>query len=158
MVDCVAGDTLITTANGEERADRLLGLQFQTRVDKSLVWSSPHGFYSNGLAQVYTIFAEGRNILTATLEHPVLVLEADGRTRWVLLNDLMIGSKLALHTHARSVRNIAGRPYVICEAVEAAGTAEVYDCTIPGAHAYDAGGLYVANAWLGSMLSERVAS
>jgi hypothetical protein len=152
---CVAGDVLVATIEGDRRVDDLVGLQFQSFVDGVRVYSTPHGFFANGLAQIYAVYAEGRRVLSATFDHPVLVLDSQGLARWTLLHDLLIGDRLALHTHARSEKMLGGRPYLICDAIEADGSAQVYDCTIPSAHAYDAGGgLYVANSWIRTLHPE----
>jgi ribonucleoside-diphosphate reductase alpha chain len=49
-------------------------------------------------------------------------------------------SDITAQTHRKSARS-----YPVVTALEQAGSVPVFDCTVPGPHAFDANGLYVAN-------------
>jgi ribonucleotide reductase alpha subunit len=165
---CVTGDTLVATGAGPKRVDELVGVPFDALVDGLAYASDERGFYETGVKPVFNLIGEdGTVLLRATGNHRVLVVSEDGQERWLTVDDLKPGDRLALHRESvakhdrvrlleakglakeqsgrRTPVATLTRPYVLLAAKTAGGAERVYDCTIPEKSAFDANGLYVHN-------------
>ena len=171
---CVTADTLVATADGLQPVSQLIGRQFTAIVDSERHASTERGFFSTGNKPVFALLAaDGTELLCATDNHLVRIVTADGGEEWREVGSLRVGDRLAVHhalehgahplveTMARrglvrgrslayagnvsSSKTQRERQYVLLEDIAQRGVEPVYDCTIPGVHAFDANGLYVHN-------------
>ena len=155
---CVTGDTLVATSGGLSAVRDLVGVPFVALVDGETYPSDERGFYSTGIKPVFRVNTnDERRCLRATANHLVLTLDNDGTERWLPVEDLRVGDAICVHTHAAeyaSAGNVRSgsdsirereRTTVTVTSIEPDGIERVYDCTIPGKHAFDANGLYVHN-------------
>ncbi len=137
---CVTADTPVMTTRGQTTVAKLVGKRFVARVDNKGYVSTGEGFFSQGVKPIIKLSTTSGSI-KLTRDHKVWSLDAGG---WVKAGDLHEGERLRTHTHAS-----AAEAKVI--SVTDAGEAEVYDCTIPGPHAWDTQGIYISNCgeeWL----------
>lgn len=70
---CVTGDTLIQTSYGYRRVDQLIGQQFSTVVNGQNYWSTPDGFWCNGLKEVFEIEFKNGSKIKLTDNHKLLI-------------------------------------------------------------------------------------
>ncbi|HZZ66051.1 MAG TPA: hypothetical protein VFE17_11165, partial [Candidatus Baltobacteraceae bacterium] len=121
------------------------------------------------------VAGNGDTLLRVTANHPIRVVLDDGSEEWRIVSDLRAGDRLALHhadglesphvcvlrlrerglVRSLQVPSVVGqasagaslrtREYVVLEDICEDGVEAVYDCTVPGIHAFDANGLYVHN-------------
>jgi|GEM_PF-9730 len=172
---CVTADTLVSTSDGVMPVSELIGKAFEAIVDGKPHASTERGFFFTGTKPVFALLAaDGTELLKATDNHLVRVVTDDGGEEWREVGRLRIGDRLAVHHNAdgghpcvdllsarglvrRLVRSAVAhhaairiergrtRRYVVLEDIVARGVEDVYDCTVPGVHAFDANGLYVHN-------------
>ena len=159
---CVTADTLVATEGGYRPVSALVGRQFVALVDGKPHPSTAQGFFFTGVKPVFRLRGESGLSVTATANHEFLACTSEGVERWMPLDQIQVGQKVALHNHVRvkvAASRDAGavqltietgsaasqRRFEEIERVEAVGLAPVYDCTIPGPHAFDANGFYAHN-------------
>src|SRR5581483_4523029 len=172
---CVTADTLVSTSEGVMPVSELIGKPFEAMVDGKPHASTERGFFFTGTKPVFALLAaDGTELLKATDNHLVRVVGDDGSEEWREVGRLRVGDRLAVHHNAegghpcvdllssrglvrRMVRNAVAhhasiriergrsRRYVVLEDIVAQGVEDVFDCTVPGVHAFDANGLYVHN-------------
>ncbi len=172
---CVTSDTLVSTSEGVMPVSELIGKPFEALVDGKPHASTERGFFFTGTKPVFALLApDGTELLKATDNHLVRIVSDDGGEEWREVGRLRVGDRLAVHhnaegghpcvdllssrglvrrmvrsavAHHASIRIERGRSrrYVVLEDIVARGVEDVYDCTVPGVHAFDANGLYVHN-------------
>ncbi len=147
---CVTGDTLVATAQGVRRVWELIGKPFVALIDGKPYPSTRAGFFFTGIKQIVEIKLAGGASLKCTPNHEIRVLHQDGSESWAAAGSLKPGMPVRLHSHAAvfigsDCASTAPRNFDFVASVEPAGTAPVFDCTIPGPHAFDANGFFVHN-------------
>ncbi len=149
---CVTGDTLVATENGTRTVSELVGVPFTALVDGRPYPSSERGFFFTGVKPVVRVTTtEGRN-LKATPNHKIYSVR-DGVQGWHELGTLRVGDGVRLHSHAKiAVATGAADEsaessslYTVITSISSEDLQPVYDCTVPGVHAFDANGFYVHN-------------
>ena len=137
---CVTADTPVMTARGQTTVAKLVGKPFVARVDNRGYASTGEGFFSQGVKSIVKLSTTS-GAIKLTRDHKLWSLDSGG---WVEAGNLGEGERLRTHTHAS-----AEDARVV--SVTDAGESEVYDCTIPGPHAWDTQGIYISNCgeeWL----------
>lgn len=70
---CVAGDTVVMTADGPRRADDLLGARFDAALGSGLHASTDAGFFRTGRKEVFDLALKSGHRLRLTADHQILV-------------------------------------------------------------------------------------
>ena len=150
---CITADALITTDQGTRTVAELIGVQFTAMVDGVPFPSHPDGFFRNGHKDVIRIVTDNGRSITLTPDHLVSQV-SQGAPSWTPAGDIVPGNRLRVHQHLPEARPpLRGAPTTFAIRVatttvlhiEPAGTADVYDASIPGINVFDANGYYVHN-------------
>jgi ribonucleotide reductase alpha subunit len=149
---CVTADTLVATSDGFKTVAELVGVPFTALVDGTRHPSTPFGFFFTGVKNVIELETTDGRKLRATPNHRIFASK-DGIEDWYELGSLRVGDSVRLHAHAavavahgrHACENTSGTPYVRIARLTRRDSEPVYDCTIPGVHAFDANGFYVHN-------------
>ena len=100
---CVTGDTPVLTGEGPRMARDLVGTQFTAIVDGAAHASSPEGFFSTGIRQVFRLRTREGYEVRITADHPVLRAASMSRgavkTEWVKAAELSAGDRIRIHNH-----------------------------------------------------------
>jgi len=149
---CVTGDTLVATSEGPKYVGDLEGEQFTAIVDGRPYASTPKGFWCTGYKDVYKLTTKTVRILRCTKNHKVMARHVDEETfSWRELGELWPGDwQVRVHTQSANFEGgdkeaFDGTPYDEVKSITHEGREMVFDCTIPGPHAFSANGLYVHN-------------
>ena len=146
---CLPKDTWITTSEGVKRVEDLIGKQFTALVNGREHKSTDKGFFFTGRRIVYKITTQEGYEVCATPNHKFLT--ANG---WVELSNLENGDKLLIHEHKGFTGEVAADKFTTLAAkglavtvtgMELVGVKDVYDCTIPKVHCFDANGFISHN-------------
>ena len=133
---CVTDDTRVATTDGPQQVRDLIGKQFAALVNGKPYVSTEDGFFYTGHKDVFLLETKEGFQLKATSNHLIMTLNG-----WVPLGKLSVGSTIVLHNHD----DTDGTKTATVENITHIGKQDVYDCTIPGVHAFDANGIYVHN-------------
>jgi ribonucleotide reductase alpha subunit len=147
---CVTADTFVATTEGICTVAELVGVPFTALVDGMAYPSSTHGFFFTGIKPVLKLTTSDGRELKATSNHQIYA-DQGGVQGWYELGALRVGDRVRLHAHATvAAGNVSSgartsAEYVSIQEIDALESQPVYDCTIPGVHAFDANGIYVHN-------------
>ncbi len=147
---CVTGDTLVATIDGMYRVSALVGKPFTALIDGKPYPSTQGGFFFTGIKPTVEVKLAGGSSLKCTPNHEIRIVHEDGTESWAAAGSLRPGMPVRMHAHAAALvgadcftTSPANFDFVV--SVSDAGTAPVFDCTIPGPHAFDANGIFVHN-------------
>ena len=150
---CITADSVIATDQGPRTVAQLVGIHFVANVDGQPFPSHPDGFFTRGLKDVIRIVSDNGNSITLTPDHLVAQV-THGEPRWVPAGQIVPGNRLRVHKHQpeTEIPNHGGPISLATQVstttvlnVEHAGTAEVYDVSMPGINVFDANGYYIHN-------------
>lgn len=162
---CVTADTWVRTTEGTKQVKDLVGKPFKAMVNGLTFDSTEKGFFSTGIKPVVQLVTEVGHSLNLTANHAVLSFRKGPGNKtesfgWNPTGTLARGDRVVLHDPERlALSDIcritpegkigleipAATSTALVKSIEPLGTEEVYDCTIPGAEAFDANGIYVHN-------------
>jgi intein/homing endonuclease len=165
---CLTGDTLILTTLGLKTIEELKGKQFTAIVGGNVYESTPLGFWSNGVKQVFKITLDNDLAIKATSNHKFLtgqgwkkvyeitdqddiLLEVNKNYNWRRDSNVWEHA-FGNDNHKRRIGLLAmgisryGKIKASVRSIEVlAHFEEVYDCTIPEAHCFSANGMVSHN-------------
>lgn len=104
FLGCVTGDTLVSTPSEMRTIDTFdkgNGPKSLTNIKQKLSsingeWDEADGFFDNGYVPVRKITTKAGYSLTASLPHPVLHMQKDGKIVWKKNKDFRIGDRIAV--------------------------------------------------------------
>jgi len=162
-VQCMVGETMVLTDQGEKRLDWLVakggaGLRVMTHIGQ---WRGIVGVYENGVKPVFQLDVEDNRSIVCTGNHPILTARG-----WVRADEVEVGdvcyvsrdqsgsSALSAGTawDARGASLEEGLPAEASQfqesrvvAVRLVGQRETFDLTIQSSHSFVANGVVVHN-------------
>lgn len=137
---CLPGDEVIHTSQGVKYVRDLVGKPFKALIDGDCHPSTQDGFFLTGTKPVFEVRTRQGHTVRATADHRFLNADGD----WVEVKDMAPGTELLRDAYFEHDDITAE----VTEIVEV-GTEDVYDCTIPGKHAFVASGFIAHNCEIG---------
>jgi ribonucleotide reductase alpha subunit len=139
ILECVAGDTLISTLQGIFKIKDLVGKNPSvhcTDGNGNLYIKETNKVWKTGTRDVIKIKFDNDDYLVCTPEHEIML--SDGTYRQA--KDLKIGDSLSALKDAKL-------SIIVVVSVEEFGTEDVYDISVPEFHNFVANGIFVHNCW-----------
>lgn len=148
---CLTSDTWICTNQcygGWKQIKDLVGKQFETFTFYGTFKSTEQGFWSNGVKDVYELTCSGTNSVTtikATRDHRFLRRTGtfpSNLYEWVTVAEIQQRKE---YNKPTILINATDNTNFFVDKIEYAGQEEVFDCTIPDRHYFNANGLVSHN-------------
>lgn len=145
---CVTGKTQVMTDQGWQRADSLIGKQFDALVNGKVYPSTLGGFWKTGDRETYKIILANGMSVEATSNHRFLARTINPfydtrgiEPRWLCLDEGLDSSKELCLDSLTSPRQL----YSAIASIVPQGVKAVYDCTITKVHCFNANGIIAHN-------------
>ena len=143
---CVSKNTTVYIEDNNGRYVRkpvseLIDKQVNVVIDGLVYPTTPNGFFMTGRKQLWTLYTKEGFSLEATKDHKILMEDHESKEEtWIEISKLQRGDRIRMHTH------IEGAPlWSVFSYLQKGEIEDVYDCTVPIIHAFDANGFYVHN-------------
>lgn len=99
---CVTADTWVHTGEGPRQVKDLIGVQHETYINGKLHHTTPEGFFSSSIKEVFLLQTKEGYKLRLTGNHKILKaasLDSLSEPKWVAAEKLKPGDKVMLHDH-----------------------------------------------------------
>lgn len=141
VLECVSGDTLISTINGRFQIKDLIGKKpyiFCTNGNGDILVQQSNKVWKKGKRKTLKIKIDNNDCIVCTLDHELMLYNG----KYIKAKDLKIGEALA--GFEDKFGNIIRLTVV---SVIKNGKQDVYDMSVPEFHNFVANGVFVHNCW-----------